>query len=65
MDRPILTPPGVPADRVAALRAAFHDAMNDPEFLADAKKQHLEVKEVDGEKVAKSFEPPMACRPMW
>ena len=52
LDRPILTPPGVPADRVATLRAAFHDAMNDPKFLADAKKQQLEVKEVSGEKVA-------------
>jgi tripartite-type tricarboxylate transporter receptor subunit TctC len=53
MDRPILTPPGVPADRVAALKAAFHDAMVDPAFLADAKKQRIEVKEVDGEHVAK------------
>ncbi|HEY4265739.1 MAG TPA: tripartite tricarboxylate transporter substrate-binding protein [Micropepsaceae bacterium] len=52
MDRPILTPPGVPADRVAALKAAFHAAVNDPAFLADAKKQRLEVKEVSGEKVA-------------
>jgi len=52
MDRPILTPPGVPADRVAALKAAFHAAMIDPSFLADAKKQRIEVKEVTGEKVA-------------
>jgi tripartite-type tricarboxylate transporter receptor subunit TctC len=52
MDRPILMPPGVPADRVAALKTAFHAAMNDPAFLADAKKQRLEVKEVSGEKVA-------------
>jgi tripartite-type tricarboxylate transporter receptor subunit TctC len=52
MDRPILTPPGVPADRVQVLRAAFHAAMLDPQFLADAKKQRIEVKEVSGEKVA-------------
>ena len=52
MDRPILMPPGVPADRVAALKTAFHAAMNDPAFLADAKKQRLEVKEVSGDKVA-------------
>ena len=52
MDRPILTPPGVPAERVAALKAAFHAAMVDPAFLADAKKQRIEVKEVCGEKVA-------------
>jgi tripartite-type tricarboxylate transporter receptor subunit TctC len=52
MDRPILAPPGVPADRVAALKAAFHAAMADQAFLADAKKQRIEVKEVSGEKVA-------------
>jgi len=53
MDRPILMPPGVPADRVAVLKTAFHAAMLDPAFLADAKKQRIEVKEVTGEKVAK------------
>jgi tripartite-type tricarboxylate transporter receptor subunit TctC len=63
MDRPILTPPGVPADRVAALKAAFHDAMVDPAFLADAKKQRLEVKEVDGEKVAKLLATAFAMPP--
>jgi tripartite-type tricarboxylate transporter receptor subunit TctC len=52
MDRPILAPPGVPADRVAALRKAFHAAINDPGFIAEAKKQGLEVDEVSGEKVA-------------
>src|SRR5262249_56234283 len=29
MDRPILAPPGVPPERLAALRAAFHAAMTD------------------------------------
>jgi tripartite-type tricarboxylate transporter receptor subunit TctC len=48
MDRPILAPPGVPAERVAALRAAFHSAINDPGFIAEAKKQHLQVQEIDG-----------------
>jgi tripartite-type tricarboxylate transporter receptor subunit TctC len=56
MDRPMLTPPGVPPERVAALRAAFHAAMNDPGFIADAKKQHLDIQEVDGESVAKIVE---------
>jgi tripartite-type tricarboxylate transporter receptor subunit TctC len=48
MDRPILAPPGVPAERVAALRAAFHSAISDPGFIAEAKKQHLQVQEIDG-----------------
>ena len=63
MDRPILAPRGVPADRVAALRAAFHAAMNDPQFLADAKKQRLEVKEVPGEKVAEILDTSFAIPP--
>jgi tripartite-type tricarboxylate transporter receptor subunit TctC len=52
MDRPILAPAGVPAERVALLRAAFHAAVNDARFIAEAKKQHLEVEEVSGERVA-------------
>jgi tripartite-type tricarboxylate transporter receptor subunit TctC len=51
MDRPILAPPGVPDARFRVLRAAFHAAVNDPGFLADAKKQRIEVHEVPGEKV--------------
>ena len=35
--------PRVPADRVAALRAAFDALMTDPQFLADAKKRKLEI----------------------
>jgi tripartite-type tricarboxylate transporter receptor subunit TctC len=52
MDRPILAPPGVPAERVAALRAAFHKAINDPAFLAEAAKQRIGIDEVSGEEVA-------------
>jgi tripartite-type tricarboxylate transporter receptor subunit TctC len=52
MDRPILAPPGVPPERVAALRAAFHAAMNDPGFIAEAKKEHLEIQEISGDRVS-------------
>lgn len=52
MDRPILVPPGVPPERLEALRAAFHAAMNDPGFIAQARRQHLEIEEVPGERVA-------------
>ena len=52
MDRPILAPPGVPAERVAELRQAFHAAMNDPGFIADAARQHLHIQEIDGDRVA-------------
>ena len=38
MGRPFLAPPGIPRDRVAALRKAFMDTMKDKDFLADAEK---------------------------
>lgn len=47
--RPILTPPAVPADRVAALRAAFRAAMTDPEYVAEAAKLHLDIEPTYGE----------------
>ena len=52
MDRPILAPPGVPPERVAVLRQAFHETMTDPAFLAEATKQKLETQEVSGERLA-------------
>jgi tripartite-type tricarboxylate transporter receptor subunit TctC len=35
--------PGVPKDRVAALRKAFDETMKDPAFLADAEKRKLSI----------------------
>jgi tripartite-type tricarboxylate transporter receptor subunit TctC len=52
MDRPFLAPPGTPPERVAALRKAFHAAVNDPGFRAEAARMGLEVSEIPGEKVA-------------
>jgi hypothetical protein len=43
LGRPIMTPPGVPADRLAALRQAFEMAMKDNDFLAEAARQQLNV----------------------
>ena len=40
--RPYAAPPGVPAERIAALRAAFAATFKDPQFLADCKKQGVE-----------------------
>jgi tripartite-type tricarboxylate transporter receptor subunit TctC len=51
MDRPFLAPDGVPADRVKALRAAFAAAAKDPQFLAVASQQRLEIEPVSGEEV--------------
>ncbi len=41
--RPLATTPGVPAERVAALRAAFDATVKDPEFIAAAKHENLEI----------------------
>ncbi len=63
MDRPILTPPGVPAERVAALRKAFHATMKDPGFIAEAAKQNIEIAELEGEKIAQILNRAFAMPP--
>jgi len=42
LGRPFTAPPGIPADRLAALRAAMLATFKDPAFLADCAKQRLE-----------------------
>ena len=39
--RALVFPPGVPADRVAALRAAYEKTIRDPEFLAEVKQRQI------------------------
>jgi tripartite-type tricarboxylate transporter receptor subunit TctC len=46
--RPYVLPPGVPAERVAALRKAFSAAMADPALIADARKANLDLEEFAG-----------------
>jgi hypothetical protein len=41
--RPVVAPPGVPADRLAALRSAFMALAADKDFLHDAEKLRLEL----------------------
>ena len=41
LGRPLLMPPGVSAERVAALRAAFAATMADPDFLAEGERVGL------------------------
>jgi tripartite-type tricarboxylate transporter receptor subunit TctC len=50
--RPFVAPPDMPADRLKMLRDAFSATMKDPEFIADAKKQKLDVEPEDGEHLA-------------
>jgi tripartite-type tricarboxylate transporter receptor subunit TctC len=49
--RPFATTPGAPAERVAALRAAFAATVKDPEFIAAADKEKLDVRPQTGEEL--------------
>jgi len=49
--RPMLTPPGVPAERVRILREAWNRTVKDPELLAEAKKRRWPVAPVAGEEL--------------
>ena len=49
---PLVAPPDLPADRVAELRAAFSAMMQDPQLLAEAAAQGLEVDPVSGTEIA-------------
>src|SRR5262249_59574262 len=48
LGRPFGAPPGIPADRLAALRAAMIATFKDPAFLADCEKQRLECSNAKG-----------------
>ena len=51
MGRPFVGPPGIPADRLAALRKAFLDTQKDAQFLEEANKSMLEITPVPGDKI--------------
>lgn len=51
MGRPFAAPPGVPAERVEALRAAFEATVRDPEFLKAAEEARLEINPVSGPEI--------------
>jgi tripartite-type tricarboxylate transporter receptor subunit TctC len=46
--RPFVAPPGLPADRKQALRAAFDQTMQDADFRDEAQKNGLEINPVSG-----------------
>ncbi len=50
--RPFFVPPGVPADRVAALRKAFDETMKDKAYLDEAKKLSIDVDPLNGAELA-------------
>jgi tripartite-type tricarboxylate transporter receptor subunit TctC len=52
LGRPVIAPPGVPADRADAMRAAFMRTMQDPDLVAETAKLGLEVRPSSGAEVA-------------
>ncbi len=52
LERPIGAPPGVPQERVKALRDAFDRAMKDPALLADAEKAQVGIEPMSGSAIA-------------
>jgi tripartite-type tricarboxylate transporter receptor subunit TctC len=49
--RPFVAPPGLPAERGAALRTAFDETLRDREFLEDASRQNMNVVAVSGREI--------------
>ena len=52
LGRPFFAPPDVPADRVAALRKAFDATMQDANFRKEADAQKLDIRPMDGARLA-------------
>jgi tripartite-type tricarboxylate transporter receptor subunit TctC len=46
--RALIAPPGVPADRIAALRGAFDGLVKDPAFLKDAERAKAQIDPTPG-----------------
>lgn len=53
LGRPYLAPPGVPADRVAALRQSFDATLKDAALLAEARKANLDISPTSGDMLQK------------
>ncbi len=58
--RPITAPPGVPADRIKALRAAFDATMKDKAYIAEAAKLKMELNPMSGAELTKVIAKVMA-----
>jgi tripartite-type tricarboxylate transporter receptor subunit TctC len=63
LGRPFAAPPGVPADRIAALRAAFATMVEDPAVKAEAAATKLELDPLSGEEMQAMIEKLLATNP--
>ena len=60
LGHPFATTPGVPAERVSALRKAFADMLKDPDYLKEVAAARLEVEAVSGEELKQTVDELMA-----
>lgn len=51
LGRPMIAPPGVPADRIKILREAYNKALKDPELIAEVTKSRLDMDPSTGEEI--------------
>lgn len=56
LSRPFAAPPGVPAERAAALEAAFIAAHKDAEYLAEAERMSIDVSPIGGDEILRQIE---------
>jgi tripartite-type tricarboxylate transporter receptor subunit TctC len=56
LGRPYLAPPGVPAEPVGILRAAFAATLQDKDFRADAERTRIDIEPSSGERVQQLVE---------
>ena len=56
LSRPFAAPPGLPADRAKALRAAFLAVHQDPQYLDEAGRFKVDVSPIDGAAVLQAIE---------
>jgi tripartite-type tricarboxylate transporter receptor subunit TctC len=61
--RPLVFPPGVPADRVKIMRDAFDKTINDPALLAEAKKRRLDIDPATGQELQALAKEVMSATP--
>jgi tripartite-type tricarboxylate transporter receptor subunit TctC len=63
LSRAYVTTPGVPAERFAALRAAFNATMKDPQFLAEAERMQIDISPSTGEEAERIVKEVLATPP--
>lgn len=56
LGRAFAAPPGTPKDRLAVLRQAMQQTLKDPEFLADAKKLHIDIEPMEADETTRIAE---------